>query len=1463
MSGNEIKFQFKNETISFSLNDDGSVKEEGKAKKQLEKLLFDIKNSDNNPEITQKEFEMIKKLKTIFGKIGETRAEDGFDWLDKADIEFLKKWETAKKQGQKIDAFLNAELAKLEPVKINIPAPELKIDLPKPEFQGLTEQKPFVPKEPTQADKNAQFNRSMQTLKQKYNKDELDFTQEVQYVKGKYLSHIAKEALQAEGIQKPTAQKINERIAQIALVNDISDVNNVPESKFPLKVGTGRTALVQGDGNKPDQRQEGGQKIVGASSIKTGAVPVETPAGGITIKPDPDTTGWAKKDDAQLPDGITQEALNGGTLVTFTKGEGENVETKYTYEKEGIKVEAATVDELKTKIETIKTALEALEKTAPDTETEQEKATRIQGYENAIDTLLEIGTEQAVLKAQAKLAEKKAYVSAEFYEEKTIAMINSGNVALIEQMFNVPEGTEIVGILLNHVNNNPKIQDAIGAKIVELREKYNNSTITLDEQKILTTLDDYVDVPGIWILAKDPVAEVNDAEGNVTTPASAEVFEKEYKTDTNGNSAYHAKFKLGENYLTFKAKDAETLDSFLTELKVANTETDDAKKTQALQQVFSTYALNGTDSELVKSLAENASKFKATVGDLTALANKSNLDVIYAIDSSHLEDRAQGANGDNDPGCNDETTFETAKRTRIEAIMADPELAKLPENAKYLERIAGVDITEQQTAVTSITDISEWGDPTVTKYVKTADGYAQAAEGTSGTVEVKAYTKDGKTVYRVPVDAHTLGIEFTLEADSAEAVLKLKQDIESLGELSTVNDDETIAAENLAKLEVIVDLTNDKEVLKEVANILSSQQVDGSININDPAAKELVQKLLLTRDAEIVRALTHKTENGQEKTDNTLFEKDPVAIKTLAAMFKEIRDLENQGVRLTPEQIALKDVLEECYIIKASLQGDWKLSFDENGTLLTNEEYVYSETPDYSGSIHDPAYQRDKNKIDSELLNNLSSHTKDEVIMLINLETVDAESMSFIKFDKLAQNMSENDKKTVQKAYVEKAKKLFAEMGKVGDTEQLNPANARYLSSILYKISAFNEAGEDGVDPDKAVIAEILGNFFVPEGEAPNQTVKINNFRRFTYEEMGGLADAVANYGTAEQCAALANMITIDEMEDGQFVRAIEWQYGEGSHIDDAIITKYSDFVDSMTTKEEMFDFISKIKFDYHLPFAKIMEKFGDDAEVQKYLITNFKSTWSDPDLKCREKLLKACMQVDASGNYDFDKTKLPDGVSVDNVIWMLPEYCTQGEFAKMFKAVFMTLDLSDEKLLELVQCNHLRDQDMSKHLGSFVDSDAVIQGTTAGNRYINYMMSAFPYKTSDVDNSGFFENLYNNATPAKKADLINNGFARAEHVCVQSGDSIDKIVKNYLKNNLDKFPQLKASVDNDTDRSKWTDARIDEALNEYMRDFRTAILEDLGITDPTKLKVGDIIELDNIKWDEHQPCGINYNIYY
>ena len=77
----------------------------------------------------------------------------------------------------------------------------------------------------------------------------------------------------------------------------------------------------------------------------------------------------------------------------------------------------------------------------------------------------------------------------------------------------------------------------------------------------------------------------------------------------------------------------------------------------------------------------------------------------------------------------------------------------------------------------------------------------------------------------------------------------------------------------------------------------------------------------------------------------------------------------------------------------------------------------------------------------------------------------------------------------------------------------------------------------------------------------------------------------------------------------------------------------------------------------------------------------------------------------------------------------------------------------------------------------------------------------------------------------------------------------------------MDKFPRLKKSVDNNPE--KWTEARIREALNDYMQDFRDDIMKDLGISDPTKLQPGQILELDDIKWEEHQPNWLNYNLTY
>ena len=1474
MSGEEIRFTRNGKEVRFEVGEKVENKLNKKDGKKIFQNLFEaIANSDGNKELSADEMKMVKDLQTIFAKTGEDRKSNGAQVLDADDMKLAEEFKSSNMGikdfiAKKLQEVTAAKSAEEVVVKKEIPASNTEeeetvvvVEEILVEQDDSKKAQTVVKKEVTQADKNKQFNDAMQLLaKKKFGaqKDELTqkFTKEVEVNKPLYT--IAKEALKDELGKEPSMKEINDRIAQIALVNGIKDVNNIPRGK-KIKVGTGTPAPVQGE-ETPVQ----GQGEVPTKGRETGTVPVEKPAGGLEVKPDTDVKDWTKQEQVPAIDDFTKPA--GAEIEYYANVVDGKPEDKYVYKQGGVIFEANDQTELKAKVKVLNDALAEFTKTV-ENETAEAKQTRFQA---AIDALIGLGTESAVKKAQEKLAENKANVAADYYAEKTAAMIKSGNPALIEQMLGT-DGAKFA----ETVNNSPVVQEAIGAVLKSLVDKFNNDEyLTLDEQRIKAVLDKCVDKAGVTVEAKPAQAAQAATETTPAKEATPEVVAKTLVTDKEGNSYYKAALTENGDFkdVEFRAKDSEQLNEFMIKLKAATS--NDAKT--ALFKEFAEKP--NVDSELLKSMVKEASKFKAGADVVLKLVENANLDLIYAMDTSHFAD----VEANKDAGVaasQDKTNVQNAIKARIEAIMADETLRALPENAKYLDKIKGIQIPAESTAMTKVSDVVGW----TREEVEVPTG-EKDANGNDIKVTVTKYSKGGQAdVYRVEVVNPMSGtVDFDVEADSAEAVVELKKQIEALA-LDIPGEGATLDAEqkrgNLEKLAKLAEIRPTEMMFKAIADTLKS---DTLIDKNDPDAKALVQKLLLTRDAKVVKALV-KYSDGI--ISNQLFENDPVALKTLAAMFKEIRDLENQGVKLTPEQIALKDVLKgissrissgsttftgssELYQYDGTywaenpqLGRDFKTAWDAAGVDVAQRQAVIEKF------LNDPRVKEDlsfKGYLAKSSENNIACPFDNATVAqqkaIIDLIKDDARALAQVDLSKVVTGTTDEEKaaaKEVKDAYVAAALNLFK--FEAADGAKLDPAIARYLTEILTQIDSINSATRtDGVltDADDAVIAEILGNFFTGEGA----DTRLKDFRRFTYEEMTGLADAVANYGTAEQNTALANMITPEEMENGSFVRAIEDQYDEGSFIDNAIKNKYAEFMDQLTTPEETLAFLKKICYSskHHPNADKIMEKFGDNAEIQKYLIKYFSGNWTMSD-ENKVKLLKTCMQVDANGNYSFDKTKLPKDVSVDSVIYMMPHDCTKGEAAKMFKAVLMTLDLSDENLLELVQCSYKMDQEIADYLAKFADSEEVKTGDHYGNRYVNYMMSKFSYESS----SGFYERLYNNVTPAKKADLINNGFARDEHVCVQSGDSIDKIVKNYLKNNLDKFPRLKESVDNDTDRSKWTDARIEEALNDYMQEFRTAILNDLGITDPTKLREGDIIELDNIKWDEHQPNWWNYKLFY
>ena len=164
---------------------------------------------------------------------------------------------------------------------------------------------------------------------------------------------------------------------------------------------------------------------------------------------------------------------------------------------------------------------------------------------------------------------------------------------------------------------------------------------------------------------------------------------------------------------------------------------------------------------------------------------------------------------------------------------------------------------------------------------------------------------------------------------------------------------------------------------------------------------------------------------------------------------------------------------------------------------------------------------------------------------------------------------------------------------------------------------------------------------------------------------------------------------------------------------------------------------------------------------------------------------------------------------------------------------------------------------EVKQYLETFMSSEDVKNGTYSGNKFIDWCIAH-----KDDFTIAQKENLYANATHSMKRRMIEGGAVRDAHVLVNKGDTVDKLVMNYMVHHLDVcFPALKKSMDKNPD--KWTEPRIREALNCYLQDYRTIILESLRVSDPTKIKVDTILEFDRINWSNNQPDWFRYQIRY
>ena len=732
-------------------------------------------------------------------------------------------------------------------------------------------------------------------------------------------------------------------------------------------------------------------------------------------------------------------------------------------------------------------------------------------------------------------------------------------------------------------------------------------------------------------------------------------------------------------------------------------------------------------------------------------------------------------------------------------------------------------------------------------------------EGENG---IKKYTKtegEGESaVTKEMYSAESNGVVLTSE--TLEGLKEIKEAYENNQAAAAPADEAEDAAaarkaENLNKLKTQIALHPTKAVLVKVAEQLKDETL---VDRNSEEVKALVNDMLKTLEPDVVKAIV-LDESGD--FDKTVFEKDLTSFETMRGMYKAIRDKEFRGERLSDEEHALKDALEngvgnDGFKIEADSEKgivEKYLAMDSNGNLQYNsptgaraatpemlDEFVTKFNAADTTEKKAALFKEYASTTDKELAGYLAANTeeynasKEDIETLINnsdLKTLDA---LYVK---------EEFKAELYKKAVEKAKELFT-------ADKGNMNNALYLDNILAELEKSGFTTEE----QEAVKTEILETFFtVTTAEDGTKTYTFEPSRRPTHDEMYQLA----KYSSDEMREALVKSIKLEDMGKNEYSAGIENYTASAT-----TVQHFAQFIDGMN-EEEVIDFIkNKVRYRADIPNDKILEKFPDNKEIRELLTrgyndqkgTKFDSIISDEN---RLSLIKDYMTVNEDGSWSFDKTKLPDGIDAQRIVKLLPQNCTEGDAAKAAKAVVTQLDLSNEDLILFLNNKSFNmDADYGAHILKFIESDAVKNGTQPGNEFIDWCI-----EHEDAIPDAQREILYANATMSKKEDMVSKKFVSDSHVLVQKGDTVDKIIINYLSNHLDKFPQLKESVNNNP--NKWTRERIREALNEYMKDFREDIMADLGIKDPTKLQPGQLLELDNVNWEEHQPGWLNYNFTY
>lgn len=706
---------------------------------------------------------------------------------------------------------------------------------------------------------------------------------------------------------------------------------------------------------------------------------------------------------------------------------------------------------------------------------------------------------------------------------------------------------------------------------------------------------------------------------------------------------------------------------------------------------------------------------------------------------------------------------------------------------------------------------------------------------------IMKYTQGDKTMFQTTFAAKAGNITnaVALSAPTIQELNDLKKKfMDAQKKLKPLEDSDNDATKktksdaNLAAFKELIEITGgNTQVIKNIAEFLKGGNHQW-VNKDADNTKAFVQDLILTRNADVVKSLTTDKDGN---ADLSIVAKDKAGFKTLAGLYQEIRNKEKAGVKLTDEEVDLKDVLantkwtdgfviteanEETHVDAKTLQmnNDGQLIY-KTSVKVGDDDYLYfwaSNEKVLDDFVKDfkTADTDDKKKAlfkkyaktsDVELANCLMMQAQ-------NLHASDEDIKTVIKNNGVyvldGLQLTDSDDKNI--AYSKDVIDAMIARYKVIYTgkDKGNLENAAFLKSTANWIDRSSMSDKDKTK----AYAELAETYFDKTTNADNKVeYTFNPSRRPTKGEMEGLASIADD----AMKVALVNYEKYEDMGKGQYSEAI------GGNIDSKeLIAHRAAMVENMSSADDVIDFINnKVTVDKHwdIPFDKIMEKFGNDKKVLDALFKVAKDSEEDlnSDAIKDDNYMKLLNTYIKDGK--VDKSALPQGCDAKDLVKILPSDCRPEPVKAIVAAMVKEYGHNDVEALANLQ--NIHPDAVKARLGELV-------------------------KTA-----------YNKQNNSAKLDFINAVCALPAEI--RPNDELKQLLKDMPKLG----PNTKANVFKAV--NGYTEDGIEEG-NKFINDFenRAKFLRDGGVT-PDNV-VGIIKSLDEVTSDNktgvHKSLSIDTN---